>query len=90
MTSIIKLKMRSYKKIFVCVRTYSIFWLFNQNWWLGHANMERWWVWSAWHLHYSATQIPAQSLTPESENANYMTAQFKETLEMTLPNPFIL
>lgn len=41
------------------------------------------------HLH-SATQIPTQSLTQESENPNYMTAAFKETWEMTLPNPFIL
>lgn len=39
---------------------------------------------------HSATHIPAQSLTQESENPNYMTAEFKETLEMTLPNPFML
>lgn len=42
------------------------------------------------HLHYSAIQIPDQTLTQESENPNYMTAELKGTLEMILPNPFIL
>lgn len=42
------------------------------------------------HLHYSTIQIPAQILTQESENPNYRTAELKGTLEMILPNPFIL
>lgn len=41
------------------------------------------------HLCYPATQIPAQTLTQESENSNYMTAELKRTLEMILLNPLI-
>lgn len=39
------------------------------------------------HLHHSAIQILAQTLTQESEHPSYRTVESKGTSETILPNP---